>query len=188
MIDLERRLRAFDPGVRPPSLPETDVSYAVMDSPVGGLVLAASEAGLVACSYDDETITLERVARAVSPRILKSPQRLDEARRQLDAYFTGRRREFDLTVDLACATPFARVVLRSLSRVPYGATTTYAEVARRIRRPAASRAVGAALGTNPVCIVMPCHRVVRSDGDLGGYAGGVDIKRRLLGLEGVLAG
>jgi methylated-DNA-[protein]-cysteine S-methyltransferase len=181
--NLEARLAGFDPPVLPPVLPDSDVSYVVTDTPVGRLVLAATEAALVACSYDAEDQVTERLARLVSPRVLRSARRLDPVRRELDGYFAGRVRRFGVPVDLALAGPFARRVLRRLERVPYGATTTYGEVAGAVGSPGAARAVGLALRANPVCIVVPCHRVVAADGRLTGYAGGLDAKRLLLDLE-----
>ena len=191
MTDLEDRLRIPVPAaVRPPELALAadregllDVALAVTDAPVGPLVLAATAAGLVACSYDDAEAVAERLARTVSPRVLRAPARLDPVRRQLEDYFAGRRDRFSTPVDLVLATPFARTVLTALSTVPYGSTTTYGELAARIGRPAAARAVGHALGSNPVCVVLPCHRVVGAGGRLTGYAGGVAAKRMLLELE-----
>jgi methylated-DNA-[protein]-cysteine S-methyltransferase len=119
----------------------------------------------------------------VSPRVLRRAAPLDEARRALDAYFAGQLRELDLRVDLTLATPFQRGVLRALGGVAYGATTTYGALAARLGRPTASRAVGAALGANPLCVVLPCHRVVAASGALTGYAGGLAAKERLLALE-----
>jgi methylated-DNA-[protein]-cysteine S-methyltransferase len=184
-LDLEGALRGFDPRMRPPMLPDTDVSYTVTDTPVGPLVLAATEAGVIACSYAGEEEVTARVAGAVSPRVLRSPRRLDPVRRELDEYFEGRRREFTVPVRPVLAAPFARTVLESLRQVPYGSTTTYGGVARAIDQPTASRAVGNALNANPLCILLPCHRVLRSDGSLGGYAGGAIAKQRLLTLEGM---
>jgi methylated-DNA-[protein]-cysteine S-methyltransferase len=187
--DLDLLLGAFDPVVRPPVLPASDVSYVVEDTAVGRMLLASTAAGdLVASAYllpgVTEELWLERLARAVSPRVLRQPAALDEVRRELSAYLAGERRTFDLRVDLALATPFQRVVLSGLrENVPYGERTTYGALARRIGRPSASRAVGAALGANPLCVVLPCHRVVASSGALTGYAGGLAAKERLLALE-----
>jgi methylated-DNA-[protein]-cysteine S-methyltransferase len=187
--DLAAQLGAFDPAVRPPVLPASDVSYVVEDTAVGRMLLASTAAGdLVASAYllpgTTEELWLERLARAVSPRVLRQPAALDQVRRELSAYLAGERRTFDLRVDLALATPFQRVVLTGLREsVPYGERTTYGALARRIGRPSASRAVGAALGANPLCVVLPCHRVVASSGALTGYAGGLAAKERLLALE-----
>jgi methylated-DNA-[protein]-cysteine S-methyltransferase len=188
-LDLTRALGAFDPVVAPPVLPESDVSYVVEDTPIGRMLLARTEAGaLVASAFlrpdATEEAWLQRLARAVSPRVLRRPAALDEARRELAAYLAGERRAFDLRVDLALATPFQRVVLTGLREsVGYGERTTYGALARRVGRPSASRAVGAALGANPLCVVLPCHRVVASSGALTGYAGGLPAKERLLALE-----
>lgn len=184
MTDLNARLRGFDPAVAPPTLPDGDVAYAVDDTPVGPLVLAVDRAGTaIACSYDAEVVVTRRLADAVSPLVLRAPARLTALREQLDEYFAGRRREFDLPVAPLLTTPFAQRVLLALREVPYGTTTTYAGLAARIGAPGASRAVGNALGSNPVCLLLPCHRVVRSDGSPGGYAGGRAAKTALLDLE-----
>jgi methylated-DNA-[protein]-cysteine S-methyltransferase len=188
-VQLGAQLAAFAPPVRPPVLPASDVSYVVEDTAVGRLLLARTAAGdLVASAFlrpgATEELWLERLARAVSPRVLRQPAALDDARRELAAYLAGQRRDFDLRVDLALATPFQRLVLAGLREsVPYGRRTTYGALARRIGRPSASRAVGAALGANPLCVVLPCHRVVASSGALTGYAGGLAAKERLLELE-----
>jgi methylated-DNA-[protein]-cysteine S-methyltransferase len=183
------RLSAFDPPVMPPDLPVTDVSYIVEDTAVGRMLLARNEAGaLIATAYvpdpDAEDVWLRRLARQVSPRVLRAPRALEEARRQLDAYLSGERRDFDLPTALVLATPFQRIVLGRLSgAVGYGHRTTYGALARDIERPGASRGVGAALGANPLCVVLPCHRVVASSGALSGYAGGLAAKEYLLRLE-----
>jgi methylated-DNA-[protein]-cysteine S-methyltransferase len=188
-LDLTARLAAFDPAVHPPVLPGSDVSYVVEDTGIGRMLLARTAAGdLVASAFlrpgATEELWLERLARAVSPRVLRRPADLDEVRRELEAYLAGERRSFDLHVDLALATPFQRVVLTGLrGSVGYGERTTYGALARRVGRPSASRAVGAALGANPLCVVLPCHRVVASSGALTGYAGGLAAKERLLALE-----
>ena len=184
-MDLAVALRGFDVRARPPRLEGGDVFYALHDTPVGTLVLAATRQGtLVACSYDAEEVVTARLAARLSPRVLREPHRLDEARRQVDAYVGGRRRSFDVPASAVLASAFAQRVLGALSRVPYGSTTTYQAIARAIGAPRAARAVGHALGSNPLCIVLPCHRVLRSDGSLGGYAGGLAVKQRLLDLEG----
>jgi methylated-DNA-[protein]-cysteine S-methyltransferase len=164
-----------------------DVAYAVVDSPLGPLLAAATEKGLVRLAYArDEGLDpiLEALAARVSPRILEAPGRLDGARREIEEYFEGRRREFDLPVDLALVGPFAKRVLRATTAIPFGETRTYAEIAASAGTPTGARATGNALGSNPVPIVIPCHRVLRSGGALGGYTGGLDIKRRLLTIEG----
>lgn len=160
-----------------------DVAITGVDTPVGRLALAATEAGVVACSYDGEDAVAARVAAAISPRVLRAPARLDPVRRELEEYFAGRRARFSTTVDLRLATPFGQRVLRALGAVPYGMTTTYGALASRMGRPGAARAVGHALGANPICVIVPCHRVVGASGALTGYAGGLEIKRRLLDLE-----
>ncbi len=127
---------------------------------------------------------LERLASQVSPRVVEAPARLDEARRELDLYFSGRLREFDLPLDWQLTTGFRRRVLRATARIPYGETRSYAEMARSAGNERAHRAAGSALGSNPIPIVVPCHRVLRSGGALGGYGGGLPMKEALLELEG----
>lgn len=184
MSTVELSLRSFDPPVQPPQLPDGDVAYAVHETSLRPLVLAVDATGaVIACSYEDETTVTSRLARAVSPRVLRRPARLDRVRRQLDDYLAGRRRQVDVPVSPLLASPFAQRVLQALRQVPYGATTHYAALAAAIGAPKASRAVGNALGSNPVCILLPCHRVLRSDGSIGGYAGGVATKQALLSLE-----
>lgn len=171
---------------RPPVL-DGDVTYVLTETPVGPLLLARSDAGLVACSYEPADAVTARLAAVLSPRVLRDSRgRLDDVRRGLDAYFGGERHAFDgVRVDLALASPFARSVLGALADVPYGTTTTYGAVAAKVGRPSAARAVGRALGANPVCVVLPCHRVTGASGALTGYAGGLAAKRLLLTLEGV---
>lgn len=182
-------LRDFDPPVRPPVLAPSDVSYAVEDTAVGRLLLArTAEGALLTSAYvptaEAEDHALDRVARLVSPRVLRHPAALDPVRRELAAYLEGRLREFSIPVDPALMTPFQRVVLTRLAEsVGYGERTTYGGLARAVERPRAARAVGAALGANPLCIVVPCHRVVGRDGSLTGYAGGLAAKELLLALE-----
>lgn len=189
MNDIETRLQTYAPELRPPTFDTADVSYVVDDTAVGRILFARSEAGaLVASRYvaDDEAVdaVLDRLSHAVSPRVLRMPAALDDVRRQVDEFLAGRRHEFDVDVDLVLATPFQREVLGTLARtVGYGERQTYGGLARAIDRPSASRAVGAALGANPLCIVVPCHRVVGSSGSLTGYAGGVAAKEYLLTLE-----
>jgi methylated-DNA-[protein]-cysteine S-methyltransferase len=164
-----------------------DVAYDLTDSPVGELLVAATERGVCRISFDPEPeAELEWLARAYGARVLRSPRPLDESRRELDEYFEGRRREFDLEVDLAGLPSFQQLVLEELQRVPYGATATYGGLADRIGRPRAARAVGGALNRNPVPVVVPCHRIVGSSGSLVGYAGGLERKRHLLALEGAV--
>ncbi len=184
MNRFDTALARLDATLHPPALPASDVAYALHDTSLGRLVVAVDAAGsLVACSYDPEAQVAERLARTVSPRVLRQPARLDDVRRQIDEYVAGTRRGFDLATSAVSATPFARTVLAALARVPYGATTTYHALATAIGAPRASRAVGNALGANPLVIVVPCHRVLRGDGSLGGYAGGLPAKRALLALE-----
>lgn len=185
MTDLERRLaRLTAPDLEPPVLPAADVAYTLHDTPIGTLLLAVAGGRVVASSFGDEETMTNRLARAVSPRVLRQPRALDDVRRQLDDYLAGKRQSFDLEVDLALATPFQRRVLGDLPiHTSYGHTTTYGRLAGEIDRPKAARAVGTALGANPVCVVLPCHRVVGSGGALTGYAGGIDAKRFLLNLE-----
>ncbi|GAB2639350.1 methylated-DNA--[protein]-cysteine S-methyltransferase [Kribbella swartbergensis] len=185
MTDLESRLaRLTAPDLKPPVLPDADVAYTLHDTPIGTMLLAVADGRVVASSFGDEETITNRLAKAVSPRVLRQPRALDDVRRQLDEYLAGLRHEFDLQVDLALATPFQRLVLEDLPRhTSYGATTTYGAVANEIDKPKAARAVGTALGANPVCVVVPCHRVIGSNGALTGYAGGLDAKRFLLNLE-----
>jgi methylated-DNA-[protein]-cysteine S-methyltransferase len=164
-----------------------DVAYDLVDTPVGRLLVAVTERGLCEISYDPEPEReTEALARAFGARVLRSPRPTDEARRQLDEYFAGDRRSFDLEVDLRLAGEFRRTVLEELARVPYGELTTYGTLAARAGRPRAARAVGTVMNRNPVPIVLPCHRVVGSTGSLVGYGGGLERKRALLELEGAL--
>ena len=162
-----------------------DVAYRTVDTPVGTLLLAATPAGLVRVAYDreDHDAVLAALAERISPRILLAPGRLDDAARQLDDYFAHRRHAFQLPVDLRLARGFRRTVLERLPHVGYGHTVSYAELAADVGNPGAVRAVGTACATNPLPLVIPCHRVVRSDGTPGAYIGGADVKRTLLRLE-----
>jgi methylated-DNA-[protein]-cysteine S-methyltransferase len=161
-----------------------DVAYASVDSPLGPLVVAATQRGLARVSYGDEDAVLLELAAKLSPRILESPARLDVARRELAEYFEGKRQTFDLPLDWSLTRGFASKVLRQTARIPFGQTSTYAEVAGRAGSPRAVRAAGNALGANPMPVVVPCHRVLRTGGALGGYTGGIERKQFLLGLEG----
>lgn len=189
--DIERELAAFTPPVHPPALPDPDVGYTVEDTAIGRMLLAVRGDGRVVASAfapgdADQDVVLARLAATVSPRVLRRPVLTDTLRRQLEEYLARRRRDFELDVDLALAGPFQRAVLERLAAsVPYGQRTTYGTLAASVGRPTAARAVGAALGANPVCVVMPCHRVVSASGALTGYAGGLDVKQRLLTLESV---
>jgi methylated-DNA-[protein]-cysteine S-methyltransferase len=164
-----------------------DVAYDVADSPVGPLFVAVSERGLCRISFDAEPERqLDSLARAFGGRVLRSPRPLDEVKRELDEYFAGERRTFDLKVDIERLTPFNRSVLEELARVPYGSLTTYGALAGQAGKPRAARAVGTIMNRNPIPIVLPCHRVVGSTGSLVGYAGGLERKETLLRLEGAL--
>ena len=162
-----------------------DVAYRTIATPVGELLLAVTEQGLVRVAYPSQghDAVLASLAQTVSPRILRAPGRLDRVSAQLDEYFAGRRTAFDLPVDFRLAAGFRRAVLDHLPVIPYGHTESYAQVAAAVGSPKAVRAVGTACAKNPVPIVVPCHRVVRSDGTAGGYAGGTDAKDALLALE-----
>ena len=164
-----------------------DVAYDLVDTPVGTLLVAATERGLCRIAYDaDPERELELLARAFGLRVLRAPLPIDRARRQLDEYFGGKRRRFELPVDLALQADFNRRVLRELARVPYGEVVTYGELAARAARPRAARAVGTVMNRNPLPIVLPCHRVIGSNGKLVGYGGGLERKEALLRLEGAL--
>jgi methylated-DNA-[protein]-cysteine S-methyltransferase len=162
-----------------------DVAYRVLDSPVGPLLLAATDQGLIRVAFAGEghDAVLQTLADKVSPRILSAPGRLDAAARELDEYFAGRRHAFDLPLDWRLSAGFRRTVLSHLPEIGYGHTASYTAVARLAGSPRAVRAVGTACATNPLPVVVPCHRVVRADGSMGGYRGGPDAKRTLLTLE-----
>jgi methylated-DNA-[protein]-cysteine S-methyltransferase len=162
-----------------------DVAYRTLDTPVGPLLLAATEDGLVRVAFASEghDRVLETLAARVSPRILRAPARLDEAALEIDEYFAGRRRRFDLPLDYRLSTGFRRTVLGHLPMIDYGHTASYATVASDVGSPRAFRAVGTACATNPLPVVVPCHRVVKSGGDLGNYRGGPEAKRFLLQME-----
>jgi methylated-DNA-[protein]-cysteine S-methyltransferase len=166
-----------------------EISYAPVDSPFGELLLAASEQGLLRLAFPEEDTdsVLERLAARVSPRIVEAPAQLDPVRRELDEYFEGRRREFELALDWTLVGPFGRRVLGATAQIPYGNVLTYTEVAAEAGSPRGSRAAGNALGANPIPIVVPCHRVLRGSGALGGYAGGLPRKQFLLELEGAVS-
>lgn len=162
-----------------------DVAYRTVDTPLGSLLLAATPDGLVRVAFPGEghAAVLEALAARISPRVLHAPARLDTAARQLEEYFAGRRTAFELPLDLRLAGGFRRVVLDQLRAIGYGATATYAGVAAAAGTPKAARAVGTACATNPLPVIVPCHRVVRADGAVGGYLGGPQAKRTLLALE-----
>jgi len=180
----------FDPPLAgPPVLEPTDVSYVLEDTEVGRLLIAVrSDGAVVTCAYAADTAAedrwLTRIASAVSPRVLRHPQPTDAVRRALAAYLSGATRAVDVRPDLSLASPFQREVLTGLAaRVGYGERTTYALLASAVEHPKAARAVGTALGANPLCIVLPCHRVLPAAGGVGGYAGGAAAKEHLLALE-----
>jgi methylated-DNA-[protein]-cysteine S-methyltransferase len=162
-----------------------DIAYRTVDSPVGPLLLAATDLGLVRVAYasEDHDDVLQALADRISPLILNAPARLDSTARELDEYFAGSRRTFDLALDWRLSAGFRRTVLHHLPEIGYGHTASYAAVAQLAGNPKAVRAVGSACATNPLPIVVPCHRVVRSDGGMGGYLGGIEAKRTLLTLE-----
>ncbi|MEU3271441.1 methylated-DNA--[protein]-cysteine S-methyltransferase [Saccharomonospora sp. NPDC006951] len=164
-----------------------DVAYTTIDSPVGTLLLAASEQGLVKVAFERQNhdTVLDELAAKLSPRVLRAPARLSTTARELDEYFAGRRKTFDLRLDHRLSSGFRQLVQRHLPLIPYGRTESYREVAEGVGNPKAVRAVGTACATNPLPIVVPCHRVVRSDGSFGEYAGGPEAKAALLRLEGV---
>jgi methylated-DNA-[protein]-cysteine S-methyltransferase len=162
-----------------------DIAYAWTDSPVGALLIAATPAGLARIAFDTEPAeaVLAELAARVSPRVLEAPGRLDAARRQLDEYFHRGRTSFDLGLDWSLAAGFRRQVLAATAAIPYGHTETYSSLAEAAGNPRATRAAGSALATNPIPIVVPCHRVTRADGGLGGYRGGPTRKHALLSHE-----
>ena len=165
-----------------------DVAYATVDSPFGPLLVATTPRGLVKISfpvaYDPED-TLEELAARISPRVLEAPARLDEVRRQLDAYFEGKLHEFELPLDWRLTDGFRKRAQQAIARIPYGKTRNYTQIATSAGNERAVRAAGTACGSNPIPIVVPCHRVLRSGGGLGGYGGGLPMKEALLRMEGV---
>jgi methylated-DNA-[protein]-cysteine S-methyltransferase len=198
MIDIEDQLReaALDLPADTPAVAERaaeegllDVAYASVDSPLGPLVVAATPKGLVRVSYSEfrgEDDVLEELARKVSPRVLEAPAKLDPVRRELDEYFEGRRQTFETPIDWSYLAGFTREVLRATAAIEYGEVSTYAGVAEAAGSPRAVRAAGNALGANPMPVIVPCHRVLRTGGMLGGYTGGIERKEFLLRLEGTL--
>lgn len=180
--DLDRRFR--DAAARSGML---DASYDVIESELGPLLAAVTDQGLARISYDpDPERELEALARLAGPRVLRAPRALDETRRELDDYFAGKRTAFDLRLDLRGLTGFTLDVLNELAKVPYGHTATYGELAERAGNPRASRAVGMVMNRNRIPIVLPCHRIVGSSGQLVGYGGGLERKEKLLRLEGAI--
>jgi methylated-DNA-[protein]-cysteine S-methyltransferase len=177
--DLDRRFRdaADREGL-------VDVAYDLTDSPVGELLVATTDRGVCRIAYRPDD-ALDELAVDFGARVLRIPHRLDLVRRELDEYFEGRRREFDLELDLSPVGSFHLEALHELARVPYGQVTTYGALAKKVGHPHAARAIGGAMNRNPIPIVLPCHRVIGSNGSLTGYAGGLDKKEALLRLEGV---
>lgn len=200
MSDLERRLAAApradldlarlraELAARATREGLVDVAYGTLDSPLGELTVFVTPRGVVRVAFEDEPRDqlLDELAGGVSPRILASATATDAARRQLEAYLAGKRTAFDVPLDWTLVRGFAIGVLHATARVPYGATATYRQVAAAAGSPNAYRAAGNALGSNPIPIIVPCHRVLHASGGLGGYAGGLERKRTLLRLEGVL--
>jgi methylated-DNA-[protein]-cysteine S-methyltransferase len=179
---LDRRFR--DAATRAGLL---DAAFDVVDSPVGPLLVAASDKGILRISFDaDADRSLAQLAGLAGRRILRVPRAIDAVRRELDEYFEQRRRSFDITVDLRGTSPFTGEVLRELTLVPYGQTATYGDLAARVGRPRAARAIGMVMNHNPIPIVLPCHRIVGANGSLTGYGGGLDRKELLLRLEGAI--
>ena len=178
--DLDRRFReaAEREGL-------VDVAYDLAESPVGDLLVAVTERGLCRIAFRPDE-ALDDLVTDFSARVLRIPRRLDSVRSQLDEYFSGRRREFELDTDLSPVAPFQRLALHELARVPFGRVITYGALAEKMGRPRAARAVGGAMNRNPIPIVLPCHRVVGSSGSLVGYGGGLERKEALLRLEGAL--
>ncbi|MFH0411669.1 methylated-DNA--[protein]-cysteine S-methyltransferase [Corynebacterium sp. L4756] len=162
-----------------------DVAYRIVDSPIGPLLLAATDRGLVRVAFEceDFNTVLESLSTKISPRILEAPSRLDAVAQQLDEYFAGRRQGFDVPLDHALSAGFRHTVQKFLKSIDYGHTMSYKQIAESVGNPKAVRAVGTACATNPLPVVVPCHRVLRSDGSLGGYLGGVEAKTTLLSLE-----
>jgi methylated-DNA-[protein]-cysteine S-methyltransferase len=193
MTDLERILRIPVDLPLPDFVPVADaaglldVAYATLDSPLGALLLACTPRGLARIAYMDSTsedALVEDLAGRLSPRVLRAPRRLEETRRELDEYFEGRRRRFEIPLDWSLSKGFSRRVLEATARIGFGEVSSYQGVAAAAGSPRGYRAAGNALGHNPIPIVVPCHRVLHSGGGLGGYTGGLERKRLLLGIEG----
>lgn len=187
-VELDRKALSVALARRADQARLLDVAYAELDSPIGELIVFVTPRGLLRVKYADEPIegVLADVVERVSPRILRSPSRTDPVRRELDGYFALRRQRFDLPIDWSLVRGFAGGVLRETARIPFGDVRSYGQVAAQAGSPRAARAAGNALGSNPIPIVVPCHRVLHADGKLGGYSGGLDRKRFLLALEGSL--
>jgi methylated-DNA-[protein]-cysteine S-methyltransferase len=194
---VEQGLRGFRPELTPPDQlpgwpPPADVHYVVAEMPIGRMMIATrSDGALLSSTFlgkQAEERSIDRLARALSPGVVRGGKGPQDAVRQLQEYLAGRRREFELQIDDTLATPFQRLVLHELAaRVPYGETTSYGALAAAVGKPGAARAVGSTLGANPLCVVIPCHRVLAGSGSLNGYAGGPEAKRFLLELEGSAA-
>jgi methylated-DNA-[protein]-cysteine S-methyltransferase len=188
VADARERVRTADELVRTAADRDglIDVAIGTVASPIGELFVAVTPKGLACVGFDDQDRAAleERFAESLSPRVVASARATDDVRTQLDEYFGGARRRFELTVDHRLMSPFVREVMAETAKVPYGEVSTYGAVAAGIRHPDAARAVGAALGSNPVPIVLPCHRIVGASGKLTGYAGGLHRKEFLLRLEG----
>lgn len=197
--DIETHLRSSDGDVPPDALYArlgeraeaaglVDIAFTTVDSPLGTLLAATTKKGLIRLSYESANpdASLEHLAATVSPRIVEVPARLDDVRRELDEYFEGRRRRFDVPIDWSFAGGFVQKVLKATARIPFGSVSSYGQIALKAGSPGASRAAGNALGSNPMPIVVPCHRVLRTGGAIGGYTGGLHRKEFLLHLEGVL--
>lgn len=180
---LERLHRKLEDDARRDGV--LDIAYRTIDTPIGSLLLAATEQGLVRVAFEreDHNRVLASLATSLSPRILHAPERLDRVAFELDEYFAGSRKVFDLSLDLSLSSGFRETVQRYLPQIAYGQTRSYAQVAELVGNPNASRAVGTACATNPLPVVVPCHRVIRTDGSLGGYLGGLDAKTALLQME-----
>ncbi len=185
-VDLDALSAAIGDRAREEGL--LDLAYAEIESPLGDLLAVSTPQGLVHLGYPNRPVDaqLEALAERISPRIVEAPGDLDPLRRELDEYFLGSRRNFDVAVDWQLTSGFVREVLKQTALIPFGETRTYGEMAVSAGSPRAFRAAGSALGANPIPIVVPCHRVLRSGGGLGGYGGGLDVKRELLKLEGAL--
>ncbi len=178
------------PPPAPPATPPArqrrfDIAYRTISTPIGTLLLAATEAGLVRVAFESEghDLVLAALAAQFGPRVLEEPGHLDPVAAELEEYFAGQRRAFGIPLDYAMSSGFRQTVQRCLPQIGYGQTRSYKQLAQLAGRPGAARTAGTACATNPLPIVLPCHRVLRSDGSLGGYLGGLDAKKALLALE-----
>jgi methylated-DNA-[protein]-cysteine S-methyltransferase len=183
--DTLRRTVAPPAFVAPADL--IDVAYTTIESPIGPLLLAATRRGLVRLGFptQDTDDLLDDMAHRLSPRVIEAPKRLDKVRRELDQYFAGRRHDFTTPLDWSLSKGFRQEVLKAVADIPFGQVRSYKEMAKAAGSPNAVRAAGSACGSNPIPLIVPCHRVLGSDGGLHGYGGGLDVKRQLLTLEGV---